>query len=111
MAAAGHDIYYKSGGSWAFLSPKFTKVTATDVNASGKYQISGADVIDASRGLRFRAMTSTGIADITNAVNTTDKADGKAVWDSTNNRIMVASGPAAADPWYYADGSGSVTPA
>lgn len=67
-------------------------------------------VIDSERGFRFRAYPATDIAAIGNAVNTAQKADGKAVWDTTNHRIMIASGTAAADPWYCADGSVSVTP-
>ncbi len=51
------------------------------------------------------------IASVAAAINTTDKRAGKYVWDTTNNRMMRASGSAAADPWYVVDGSTSVTPA
>ena len=52
------------------------------------------------------------IADVANAINTADeKVAGMTVFDTTNNRIMVASGSAAASAWYVADGSASVTPA
>jgi hypothetical protein len=55
--------------------------------------------------------SAAGIADITNAINTTKKYQGKQVYDTTNNRVMVASGPAANAAWYIVDGSASVTPA
>lgn len=54
--------------------------------------------------------TDVEIADISNAINTTGKVVGKQTFDTVNNRLMIASGTAAADPWYVADGSASVTP-
>lgn len=54
--------------------------------------------------------TAANIAAVGNAINTTGKYIGKAVYDTTNNRLMIASGTAAASPWYVADGSASVTP-
>jgi len=62
-------------------------------------------------GLVLPSATAASIADIGNAINTTNKAIGEVVFDTTNNRLMVASGTAAASPWYVADGSASVTPA
>jgi hypothetical protein len=61
-------------------------------------------------GLVLQSATSASIAAVANAINTTSKAIGKVVFDTTNNRLMVASGTAAASPWYVADGSASVTP-
>jgi hypothetical protein len=55
--------------------------------------------------------TAAAIAAVGNRVNTLGKFAGRQVYDSTNNRLMVASGPLVADPWYVADGSASVTPA
>jgi hypothetical protein len=51
------------------------------------------------------------IGSIGNAINISGKYAGRMVWDTTNNRMMRASGPAAADPWYVVDGSASITPA
>lgn len=51
------------------------------------------------------------IASITNAINTTQKYRGKQVFDTTNNRVMVATGPTAGARWYIVDGSAFVTPA
>jgi hypothetical protein len=54
--------------------------------------------------------TAAAIAAVGNAINTTGKFGGKLVWDSTNNRLLRTQGGAAADPWYVADGSATVTP-
>ena len=51
------------------------------------------------------------LAAVANTINTASKVAGKVVFDTTNNRIMISSGAAAASPWFIADGSGSVTPA
>lgn len=50
------------------------------------------------------------LENIADAVNTTGKTTGKKVWDSTNLRVMVAEGSAAADNWVAANGSGTITP-
>jgi hypothetical protein len=62
-------------------------------------------------GLVLQSVAATSIAAVGNALNTTNKVQGKVVYDTTNNRLMVASGAAAADAWYVADGSASVVPA
>lgn len=59
----------------------------------------------------FEAFTAAQIADGNHTVNTVNKSAGRAVWDTTNNRVMVASGSSQIAPWYLADGSVSVTPA
>ena len=66
--------------------------------------------LDGSGDHRFRVFAATAIADKTNAVNTTNKAQGKAVWDSTNHRLMIANGSTATSLWYSADGGTNVTP-
>jgi len=55
--------------------------------------------------------TASNISSKDHAVNTTDKQIGKVVYDSTNHRLMVASGSLYTSPWYLVDGSLSVTPA
>lgn len=82
-----------------------------DLHVSRGIRASGRDVIDAQGYDVFKTAAATAIADVTNAINTTGKAQGRAVLDTTNNRLMIASGSAAAANWYYADGSASVTPA
>jgi hypothetical protein len=61
-------------------------------------------------GLVIQSAAAADIAAVGNAINTANKKVGKVVYDTTNNRIMIASGTAAASPWYIADGSASVTP-
>lgn len=58
-----------------------------------------------------QSVADTAIADVDHVINKRGKAVGKIVYDNVNHRLMVANGSAAADPWYVADGSASVTPA
>lgn len=62
-------------------------------------------------GLVLQSVAAADIAAVANVINTANKVLGKVVYDTTNNRLMVANGAAAADPWYVADGSASVVPA
>jgi hypothetical protein len=57
------------------------------------------------------SVAATAIADKTNAVNTTNKYAGLMVWDTTNTRLMRASGATDVSPWNCVDGSVTVTPA
>lgn len=57
------------------------------------------------------SVAATAIADKTNAVNTTNKYAGLMVWDTTNTRLMRASGSTDVSPWNCVDGSVTVTPA
>jgi hypothetical protein len=57
-----------------------------------------------------QAVTAANIAAVGNAINTERKRQGQIVYDTTNNRLMIASGANANSPWYVADGSASVTP-
>lgn len=50
------------------------------------------------------------IASIVSAINTTGKAAGKMVWDTTNSKIKVATGALAASTWVDAAGTNAVTP-
>jgi hypothetical protein len=108
--------YWNAGGSFVPAANNakglgatglaWSQVTANEVRA-------GDDtvVIDSSKGIRFPPYTAANIASSAHAVNTTNKAAGKAVFDSTNNRIMTASGSSATAAWFVSDGSASVTPA
>lgn len=62
-------------------------------------------------GKAFDSFTAANIAAIGHAVNTSGKRRGRAVYDSTNRRLMIADGSAANAPWYTASGTPSVTPA
>ena len=54
--------------------------------------------------------TAAEIAAIGNVVNTTGKAAGRMVWDTTNSKIKVATGALAASTWVDANGTNAVTP-
>lgn len=56
------------------------------------------------------SVTATAIADKTNAINTTEKYEGLMVWDSTNKRLMRASGATDISAWDCVAGTPSVTP-
>lgn len=84
-------------------------------NASGQAFLGTAQTFTAQQtltsGLVLQSLAAASIAAVANAINTSGKVTGKVVYDTTNNRLMVSSGSAAASPWYIADGSGSVVPA
>lgn len=79
-------------------------VTYRNVKFSDRYYVTEYQLMPAE------SATAASIAAVGNAINTARKAAGKTAWDSTNNRMMRASGSAAADPWHVIDGSASVTP-
>jgi hypothetical protein len=54
--------------------------------------------------------TATNIANKAAAINTTNKYTGLMVWDTTNKRLLRASGGTDVAPWDVVDGSTSVTP-
>jgi len=99
---------------------KFNSLASTwyvigSTNTSGQAFLATAQTFTAQQtmtsGLVLQSIAAASIAAVANAVNTTNKVTGKIVYDTTNNRLMVSSGSAAASPWYIADGSGSVVPA
>jgi cell wall assembly regulator SMI1 len=68
--------------------------------------------VDATAGyIQLRTATAANIAAIANAVNTTGKAAGTIVFDTTNSKIKVATGANANSTWVDADGTNAVTPA
>lgn len=56
------------------------------------------------------AVTAGELSDIANAVNTTGKAVGRIVWETTNTKLKIATGAAAADTWVDDGGGNPVTP-
>jgi len=56
------------------------------------------------------SFTADEIANRSSEANTIDKEQGRIVYDSTNFRLMVATGAADNDTWYVADGTNPVTP-
>lgn len=72
--------------------------------------MNGNSILNYTVIITFENETATNIADVSNAINTTNKAQGRAVWDSTNNKLKVATGSATTDTWVDADGTNAVTP-
>ena len=67
--------------------------------------------VDATAGyIQLRTATAAGIAAIANAVNTTGKAAGTIVFDTTNSKLKIATGANANSTWVDADGTNAVTP-
>lgn len=60
--------------------------------------------------LQLRTATAAQIAAIGNVVNTYGKAAGTIVFDTTNNKIKVATGANANSTWVDAGGTNAVTP-
>jgi hypothetical protein len=94
------------------LASTWYVIASTDT--SGQAFLATAQTFTAQQtltsGLVLQSIAAASIAAVANAINTTGKVTGKVVYDTTNNRLMVSSGSAAASPWYIADGSASVTP-
>ena len=67
--------------------------------------------VDATAGyIQLRTATSAQIAAIANAVNTTGKAAGTIVFDTTLGTLKIATGANANSTWVNADGTTAVTP-
>ena len=67
--------------------------------------------VDATAGyIQLRTVTATQLADDANAVNTTGKAAGTVVFETTNSLLYIATGATATSTWVLADGTGAVTP-
>jgi len=90
------------------LTEQLRITDGVDVRTSLK--LSGTIRIDASGGLRFPSYAAADIANAAHAVNTSDKVAGKSIWDSTNNRILTASGSATTSSWIVANGTVAINP-
>jgi hypothetical protein len=86
-----------------------TITAGTGISVADGDGVSGNPTIAATSILENVAAAD--LADIADAINTTGKAAGRMVWDTTNTKIKVATGSAAADTWVDADGTNAVTPA
>lgn len=78
--------------------------------AGGEIRTNNVQVLDTVGGLSTQSATAASIAAVGNAINTANKRLGKMVFDTTNNRLMIASGSTASSAWYSADGATTVTP-
>jgi hypothetical protein len=105
IVAAGSQERFRvdSSGNMGIgtTSPTARLTVAGNIVASGNIT---------STGIVLQNFSAAQIADISNAINVTGKASGKIVWDTTNAKIKVATGSAAADTWVDADGTNAVTP-
>lgn len=85
--------------------------TLTGVTVTGTVTGTITGNVDATAGyIQLRTATAAEIAAIGNAVNTTGKAAGTIVFDTTNSKIKVATGANANSTWVDADGTNAVTP-
>ena len=67
--------------------------------------------VDATAGyIQLRTVTATQLAQDTDSVNTTGKAAGTVVFETTNSLLYIATGATATSTWVLADGTGAVTP-
>jgi len=84
-----------------------TAINATIDNMSGT--VTGN--VDATAGyIQLRTAAATEIADIGDAINTSGKAAGTVVFDTTNSKLKVATGANTNSTWVDADGANAVTP-
>jgi hypothetical protein len=67
--------------------------------------------VDATAGyIQLRTATTTQIADATDSVNTSGKAAGTIVFNTTLGTLKIATGATATSTWVNADGTTAVTP-
>lgn len=82
------------------------------INGGTLYNVTMSGNVDATTGyVQLRTATAAEIAAIGNAVNTTGKAAGTIVFDTTNSKLKIATGATAASTWVDAAGTNAVTPA
>jgi hypothetical protein len=89
--------------------------TLQNLTVTGTLTAAGGTLVgnvDATAGyIQLRTVTATQLGAIADPVNTTGKAAGTIVFETTNSRLMVATGANANSTWVRADGSNAVTPA
>lgn len=85
--------------------------TLTGVTVTGTVTGTITGNVDATAGyIQLRTATAAEIAAIGNAVNTTGKAAGTIVFDTTNNKLKIATGANANSTWVDDGGANAVTP-
>jgi hypothetical protein len=108
------DIYnrYRVGNLYGVKLLTLTADGTTLTEGGFRYTGSGIKAYDtAERNLSLVVTdTSTNLADITAAVNTTGKYTGKRVWNTTTSRPVFAAGGTAGGLWVYSDGTTAHTP-
>lgn len=102
------------GGSFSWTSANVQANVSADTTKTiyvppfGTTGSSGAWV--RNHGAIVPLESNTNLANAASGINTTDKYTGKLIIDTTNNRMLYASGINTTSPWYIVDGSGNVTP-
>lgn len=84
--------------------------TGVNLPAGDSFRINGDTVIDASSGIRLLEKNNSEISDISNAVNTTDKARGKLIYNTTDGEVYVAQGSAAGNSWKSLEDGTTIAP-
>jgi hypothetical protein len=80
-------------------------------NVTGSVSGTVTGNLDATAGyVQLRTAEDTEIADIGDAINTSGKAAGTIVFDTTNSKLKIATGADADSTWVDADGTNAVTP-
>lgn len=109
------SVQLSSSGHWVSTTDGAKNLGGTSNQWNNLYLSGGVFVDTIQRvandgGYVFPSYTAAQVADSTHAVNTSGKVVGKAVFDTTNTRLMIATGTGATDNWAVADGSATVTP-
>lgn len=108
---SGGYIQFEADGDHASFDTPFRMVTYLTPDGSAANASEVARVRNnGQQEITLVMDTEVNLLDATADINTTRKRQGLMVFDTTNNRIMVAAGASATDVWYIADGSSSVTP-
>lgn len=104
------------GNERQWYHTRVASIAGSTINLSGSLpaNVASGRAIKVNRWVSLEALnyaaTAADIASAASAVNTSMKWEGMLVWDTTNNRMLRASGRGTTSAWYIVDGSGSVTP-
>jgi hypothetical protein len=60
--------------------------------------------------VRFVSVTTAELENGNNAINSTNKVVGKAVWNTTTNKLMIATGPFEGSVWVDSMGGSTIEP-
>lgn len=82
-----------------------------DVDFQGALRVNGSIVSDGQGGVMFQQVTTAQLGDAANAVNTTDKREGKMVFGTDTNKVYYAISSGPTSIWYDLEGTSNVTPA
>ena len=71
----------------------------------------GTRILSAGGSFGWQVTTEAVLGGIANAINTTDKFQGKPVWTSDTRKVFTCTGSSASHSWVSADGATVITPA